>query len=183
MKQEKKVKDYFLDDELDIDRIIEEYNDFLQKLIVNMKLYEFTAEDKQEIIANTFYIILNNYNILDVEKYMSSYLAEILQVLVKEKETVNTERAYTAIDEQKIEHTTINDIDLLVEDRIYFEHILEVINISKDIDKDIFLLKYLNGLSYKEIAINLNLDLKEVKKRFLRLNKKIRRELSKGGCK
>ena len=60
MNEEKLIKSYKIETKLDLERIIEDYNNYLHKIIRNMNYYKFSAEDIEEIIADAFFIIWKN---------------------------------------------------------------------------------------------------------------------------
>lgn len=86
MKERKLIKDYKKDNnELDLEKIVDEYNSYIHKIIKNINYYRFSNEDIEEIVADTFFIIWKNKENLDENKKLSSYIAGIVRNLVKEK--------------------------------------------------------------------------------------------------
>ena len=61
MKERKLIKDYKKDNnELDLEKIVDEYNSYIHKIIKNINYYRFSNEDIEEIVADTFFIFLKN---------------------------------------------------------------------------------------------------------------------------
>lgn len=85
MKEGKIIKYYKNNNELDIEKIVDEYNKYIHKIIKNMNYYKFSSEDIEEIVADTFFIIWKNREKLDENKMLSSYIAGIVKNLVREK--------------------------------------------------------------------------------------------------
>lgn len=86
MKERKLIKDYKKDNnELDLEKIVDEYNSYIHKIIKNINYYRFSNEDIEEIVADTFFIIWKNKENLDENKKLNSYIAGIVRNLVKEK--------------------------------------------------------------------------------------------------
>ncbi len=85
MKEGKIIKYYKNNNELDIEKIVDEYNNYIHKVIKNMNYYKFSNEDIEEIVADTFFIIWKNREKLDENKMLSSYIAGIVKNLVREK--------------------------------------------------------------------------------------------------
>ena len=86
MKERKLIKDYKKDNnELDLEKIVDEYNSYIHKIIKNINYYRFSNENIEEIVADTFFIIWKNKENLDENKKLSSYIAGIVRNLVKEK--------------------------------------------------------------------------------------------------
>ncbi len=86
MKERKLIKDYKKDNnELDLKKIVDEYKNYIHKIIKNINYYRFSNEDIEEIVADTFFIIWKNKENLDEDKKLSSYIAGIVRNLVREK--------------------------------------------------------------------------------------------------
>ena len=86
MKERKLIKDYKKDNnELDLEKIVDEYNSYIHKIIKNINYYRFSIEDIEEIVADTFFLIWKNKENLYENKKLSSYIAGIVRNLVKEK--------------------------------------------------------------------------------------------------
>lgn len=79
----KLINDYIQDNELDLDKIIEDYSNYVYTIINNMVGNNLSLEDKEEIISDTFFIIWKNKsnNILKLD----AYIAGITRNLIKEK--------------------------------------------------------------------------------------------------
>ena len=68
-------------DDFDIDELIDKYNPYIKRIIYNMVGDNLSYEDKEEILADTFFVLWKNRNnkILSLD----SYIAGIAKNLVK----------------------------------------------------------------------------------------------------
>ena len=84
MKDNKEIKQYYKNNELDLETIIEEFTPYISKIINNMVSDSLNEDDKEEIASDVFFILWNNREKLDINKSMSSYLAGITKNVVRE---------------------------------------------------------------------------------------------------
>ena len=77
------LKDYIQNNELDLDRIVDNFSPYVRTIVNNMVGNNLSYEDKEEILSDTFFILWKNRNnnILS----LNSYIAGITKNLVKEK--------------------------------------------------------------------------------------------------
>ena len=179
MSTKKLIKEYKIDDTLDLEKIIKEYRSYIYKIIVNMTFQKLSKEDIEEIISDTFFIVWKNYQKLDDEKPISSYLAGITKNLVKEKQ--RGKKVSQALEELKYEVQDIRPLDMIYEER---EKIAMLENILKTMKKDeieIFKFYYYEGKSNREISKMFNISEFGVKSKLYRIRKKLKKELEKGG--
>lgn len=176
--KKKQIKQYKNNNNLDLEKIIEEYSSYICKIIKNMANY-ISQEDTEEIMLDTFFIIWKNKEKLEDEAVLSSYIAGIAKNLVKEK--IRVINIHSNIEDFE---NTIQDkikIDMLCEQREKIEIIEKTLKTMKQEDIDTFKLFYESGKKISEIAIILGISEFSVKSRLYRLRKKIKKELSKGG--
>ena len=57
MKKGEEIKKYRTNNNLEIEKIIEEYSGYVYKIIKNMAPQYLSAEDIEEIISDTFFIL------------------------------------------------------------------------------------------------------------------------------
>ena len=84
MKEYKEIKYYIENNELDLEKIINEYTSYTATIIKNMSKDNLSDEDKEEIISQVFFILWKNKEKLDINKCLSSYIAGITRNVVKE---------------------------------------------------------------------------------------------------
>ena len=177
MKEKKSIKQYKNNNELDMEKIIDEYSGYVYKIVTNMAI--IVEEDIEEIISDTFFVLWKNQQKLDEEKILSSYIAGIARNLVKEKSKVIKINANICDYENTIEENT--KIDMLCEQREKISVIEKCIKDMKKNDKLIFNFYYYSSMKITEIANALNISEFNVKSRLCRIRKKVRKELLKGG--
>ena len=90
MKNENAIYMYIKEDVLDIDKIIEDFSGYLYTIIQNAG--NFIKEDVQEIISDTYLILWNNQDKLDLDKKLSSHLVGIVKNLIKQKYKMNEQK-------------------------------------------------------------------------------------------
>ena len=82
-----KLSDYFINDKLDLDRIIDDFTPYIRTIIKNMSGNYFSYEDKEEILSDTFFILWKNrfYNILALDAYLTGIAKNIIREKFKKK--------------------------------------------------------------------------------------------------
>jgi len=173
----KEIKHYIKNNELDLEKIINEYSSYIATIINNMARDSLNNEDKEEIVSEVFFILWKNENKLDINKYLSSYIAGITRNVVKEylrKVKVN----FDISDYENIlySYDEINFLNNSVEKIRKIEKKLENM---KEIDKKVFLDFYYSSKSIKDIAEKYNMSEFSVKQRLYRIRKKIKKEAQK----
>ena len=175
MNQSKKISYYIKNNELDLEEIINDYSAYVSKIIDNMSKSFIKEADKEEIVLDVFFILWRNTNKLDINKYLSSYLAGITRNVVR-----------TYFSNNKIQFDDLSDYEnslYLSDDSKYFDEnyylILKIekkLNTMKKIDKEIFIDFYYSSESIKDIAKKYNMSEFSVKQRLYRIRKKIIKE-------
>lgn len=179
MKKRNEIKNYKSKHELDLEKIINEYSGYIYKIIENVNNPYLSNEDKEEIVADTFFILWKNREKLDDNKILSSYIAGIVRNLIKEKSRVIDIHYHIQDHENSISDK--KDIDMLYEQRETTRLIKEIVQQMKEEDIIIFKLYYYASKKIKEIAQMLNISEFNVKTRLYRIRKRIKQNLEKGG--
>ena len=174
MNSYKEIKHYIKNSELDLEKIINEYSSYTATIIDNMARNSLNDDDKEEIVSEVFFILWKNKNKLNVNKYLSSYIAGITRNVVKEylrKIKIN-------FDISDYENSLYNydRIDLLDNNVEEINKIEEKLKNMKEIDKIIFLDFYWYSKSIKDIAKEQKVSEFSVKQRLYRIRNKIRKE-------
>lgn len=170
----KEIKHYIKNNELDLEKIINEYSSYTATIIDNMARNSLKDEDKEEIVSEVFFILWKNKNKLNINKYLSSYIAGITRNVVKEylrKVKIN-------FDISDYENSLYNydKIDLLDDNVEEISKIEKKLKNMKEIDKTIFLDFYYSSKSIKDIAKEQKISEFSVKQRLYRIRNKIRKE-------
>ena len=174
MNSYKEIKYYIKNNELDLEKIINEYSSYTATIIDNMARNSLNDEDKEEIVSEVFFILWKNKNKLNVNKYLSSYIAGITRNVVKEylrKVKINFN-----ISDYENSLYNYDKIDLLDDNVEEISKIEEKLKNMKKIDKTIFLDFYYSFKSIKDIAKEQKISEFSVKQRLYRIRNKIRKE-------
>lgn len=168
----KQIKDYMKDNEFDIDKVIDDFSPYVKKIISNMVGENLSNEDKEEIVADTFFILWKNRlnNILSLDWYISG----IVRNLVKEKlrKSVLT---YNILDYEN--NLSSENQDTLIERRLKISELNAKLNKLNSIDKKIFIEFYYYSKSIKQISKILNISEGNVKIRLHRIKKKLKEKI------
>ena len=175
----KEIGNYYKNNELDLETIINEYSGYVYKIIENMAIQYLSKEDIEEIMSDTFVILWKNKEKLDKTKILSPYIAGITKNLVKEKSRVIN--IHSDIDDYENIIQDFLKIDMICEQRDKIAVIDKAIKNMKKIDKEIFELYYYSSMKYDEISKILNISEFSIKAKLFRIRKKIKKELLKGG--
>ena len=171
----KEIKYYIKNNELDLERIINEYSSYIAIIIKNMASTNLSNEDKEEIISEVFFILWKNKHKLDINKSLSSYIAGITRNLVKEylrKIKINVD-----ISDYENSLYGYDKIDFLDTNIQEIRHIEKKLENMKEIDKTIFLDFYYSSKSIKDIAKEQKMSEFSVKQRLYRIRNKIKKEV------
>ena len=175
MNKDREIKRYIKNNELDLERIINEYSSYIAIIINNMASTNLSNEDKEEIISEVFFILWKNKHKLDINKSLSSYIAGITRNLVKEylrKIKINVD-----ISDYENSLYGYDKIDFLDTNIQEIRHIEKKLENMKEIDKTIFLDFYYSSKSIKDIAKEQKMSEFSVKKRLYRIRNKIKKEV------
>ena len=165
MNKDREIKRYIKNNELDLERIINEYSSYIAIIINNMASTNLSNEDKEEIISEVFFI----------NKSLSSYIAGITRNLVKEylrKIKINVD-----ISDYENSLYGYDKIDFLDTNIQEIRHIEKKLENMKEIDKTIFLDFYYSSKSIKDIAKEQKMSEFSVKQRLYRIRNKIKKEV------
>lgn len=175
MSKDKEIKQYIKNNELDLEKIINEYSSYIATIINNMASTNLSNEDKEEIISEVFFILWKNKHKLDINKNLSSYIAGITRNLVKEY--LRKIKIDVDISDYENNLYSYDKIDFLDTEIQEIRNIEKKLENMKEIDKTIFLDFYYSSKSIKDIAIEHNISEFSVKQRLYRIRNKIKKEV------
>ena len=175
MNESKEIRHYIKNNKIDLEKIINEYSSYTATIRNNMANNSLNNEDKEEIVSEVFFILWKNKDKLDINKYLSSYIAGITRNVVKEylrKIKVN-------FDISDYENSLYNydKIDLLDNNVEEISKIEKKLENMKEIDTKIFLDFYYFSKSIKDIAKEQKISEFNVKQRLYRIRNKIKKEV------
>lgn len=178
MKEKKELENYIISENIDLDKIVDDYTPYLRTIIQNMIGNNLTEEDKEEIILDTFFILWKRYKENYYIKSLSSYIAGIARNLVREKLKA---LKYTIDIEQCENLIEYSNLDIYSQEREEINELYKKIKDLKEIDIKIINMFYYSSKSIKDIAKELKISEVNVKTRLHRIRKKIKQELKQGG--
>jgi len=177
LKEQKQLEDYYKNNEIDMDEMIEDFAPYITTIINNGTDNTISFEDKEEIFSDTFFILWKNRNRLNINVSLNSYLAGITKNLIKEK----YRKLKSFYDIAELENNISNSVNMYENDRELIFDVEQKIKRLKDIDMKIVNLFYYSSMSIKDIAKILNISELNTKTRLHRIRKKIKKELDSGG--
>lgn len=144
-------------------------------MINNAVANNLNFEDKEEIVADTFFVLWKNQTkeVTDLK----AYIAGIARNLIKEKLRKRKITCDISDYENIIE---FSNAELFSDERDDIEKIENSLENLKELDFKIVTMFYYSCQSIKEIAKNLNLSEINVKTRLFRIRQKIKKELGVG---
>ena len=173
----KQINDYYkINNELDWDRIIDDFTPYINTIIKNMSNDKLTYEDKEEILLDVFFILWKNKE--NILTSLNSYIAGITRNLVREK----CKKKKITYDISNYEDVlTDSSLDMSADERVEILQIENSFKNLKEIDFKIVNMFYYSSKSIKDIAKELNISKFNVANRLSRIRKKIKKQLNIGG--
>lgn len=149
--------------EIDLSLIIDEYSNYVYKIIDNIACKSLSFQDKEEIISDTFYLLWKNQSHID--KNLKAYLSAIARNCTYKK----LKNIKTTVDFDESQNIIVENTDRLLA-------IKERLDALNETEKEIFELYYVCGLKIKEIASLTNRTLGSTKMILLRIRKKFKED-------
>ena len=173
----KEIRKRVIKDEFDIDELIDKYSQYIKTIVYNMVGDNISYEDKEEILADTFFILWKNRNneILSLDSYISGITKNLVKEKLKKRKITYDISDY----ENVIEYSELQK--MYSAEREEISKIESILENFKKIDLDIFESFYYQDMSIKDIAKSKQLSEFNVKTRLYRIRKKIRKEFNDGG--
>ena len=177
----KTLENYVEKDKLNIEKVINDYSNFLYKFVKNNS-YNLNKEDFEEIVSDSFFVLWKNYKKLNLSDNIGNYLCGVSRNILLKKlrnnkvfnKNVNIEDYQNVLDCKK----DVEDMFYEQEKIGFIENI--VLNLDEE-SKEIFILFYYEQRKVKEISKILNISESKVKTRLHRIRKKLKKELKEGG--
>lgn len=170
----KPLENYYNNNEIDLDRIIDDFTPYITKIINNGTDNRLTVEDKEEIFSDTFFILWKNSARINIEISLKAYLTGITKNLIKERYRKLKITENISDYENDI---LLNSINWYESDKEIIYDVERKIKNLKNIDMQIITLFYYSSKSIQDIAKILNISKFSVKTRLHRIRRKIKREL------
>lgn len=174
-----KIHMYMLDSQLDIEKIIKDYTNYIYTIIRN-SYSNLSNEDIEEIILDVFMTLWKNQFKLDINKSMAAYISGITKNLIKYKKR-QIKNINDNIEDFEDKIMDITNIELVVMQNEREKIISNELEKLKQEDKEIFIEYYYSQKSIKEISIIFNMSESKVKSKLFRTRKKLQKILKKRG--
>lgn len=177
MIEEKIIENYFNKNELNIQKIIDDYYNYISTIVKNFQ--NVNIEDEEEIISDVFFIVWKNKDNLDKKLKFSPYIAGITKKVVYKKYKERTSKLiYDDFNEEFIDKF---NIEKLLEDKELNDCIIRNLKTLGEGEYLIFTKFYYEDKKIKDIAKELELSISNVKTKLHRTRKKVKEFLRIGG--
>ena len=177
MVKQQTISSYFNNGKLNIQKIIDEYYNYINTIIKNA--ITLSIEDEEELISDIFLIIWKNQHKLDGKLTFSPYIVGITKNIIYRK--YNELNKSLPIVEYEEELMDSFSIDKIIEKNEFNYLINKQLKEMEQIECDIFTQFYYEGKKVKEIAEKLKLTTSNVKTKLYRIRKKMKKILKLGG--
>ena len=175
MNDSKIINYYKSNNELDLEKIIKDYSNYINTIINNMAKLNLNDEDKEEIVSEVFFILWRNKDKLDYNKRLSSYIAGVTRNIVKEY--LRKKQIHFDISDYENSLYSYDNLELLNDNIEEIKKIEKKLETIKEIDRKIFIDFYYSSKSIKDIAKEQKISEFSVKQRLYRIRKKIKKEV------
>lgn len=164
---------------LNIEKVIEKYNNYIYTVIEHSIS---TPEDIEEILSDVFIVLWKNYKKLDKDINIKAYLVGITKNLIKKKyRNYNASHEIENIDDFENKINSHIDIQELMEENEKSKIVEDFIENLKSEDKKIFIMFYYQSKKIKEISRILKISETKVKVKLHRLRKIAKKKIKEGG--
>ena len=175
MNDSKIINYYKSNNELDLEKIIKDYSNYINTIINNMAKLNLNNEDKEEIVSEVFFVLWKNKDKLDYNKRLSSYIAGVTRNIVKEY--LRKKQIHFDISDYENSLYSYDNLELLNDNIEEIKKIEKKLETIKEIDRKIFIDFYYSSKSIKDIAKEQKISEFSVKQRLYRIRKKIKKEV------
>ena len=173
------LNNYLINGILDIDRILDDFYNYVYIIVKNGVSVSITDEDIEEIISDVFVAIWKNSKNLPDTMTLKPYLAGTVKNIIKNKyRRLKLDSSITDYEEELKDNF---DIEKITEENEQNRIIQETLKKLKKEEYDIFIMFYYEKKKIKQIAEVLKLSTSNVKTKLHRIRKIIKKNLEDGG--
>lgn len=176
LEENNKIYNYISEGILNIEKIIENYNNYIKKIIQTNKI-NLSKEDEEEIILDVYLTLWKNQKKLDINKNINSYIVGITRNLILKK--LRNKRITYNIEDYQNEMVSSLNMEILYFQNETNKKIIDYIEHMKKEDKDIFIYYYYKGKKIQEISSILDISQSKIKSKLYRIRKKIQKKFKK----
>lgn len=179
MEDTNQIKSYFINHQLDIKKVVNDYSRYIFTIVANMTKGFLKDEDIEEIISDIFLIIWKNQRKLKKEMPFKPYITVVTKNAVRNKIRSN-KNMIKLLELQEDIKSSFNLSDIL-ESQEESEIISKELDSMKDDDNKIFIMFYYHGKKVKEIAKELGYTEFNINTKLHRIRKRIKKVLEERG--
>lgn len=170
MKKENKIANYITKNGLDMPKIVDEYYNYISKIIKNSN--NISLEDEEEMISDVFLVLWKNQEKLDKNANLSPYIAGITKnIIYKKYRSINKNMQLSKYEGDIVDSFNIEKI---IEEREIDACIANSLQNIGNTEYEIFTKFYYQGKKVKDIAKEMNLSLSNVKTKLHRTRNKVK---------
>jgi len=155
------------------------FNRFYKELVIYANNFLFDQQASEDVVQDVFILLWENANTIDIRTSLKAYLfAMVRNKCLNYLKSIKITDDLNLIDLNSM-IVLDEDLDLTSEEEksIVYNHILKVIDTFPDSMQEVFKLKFIENLSYNEIAEELNISVNTVKTQLQRAKTKISQSL------
>ena len=177
MNKEKIIEEYIVRNNLDMEKVVDDYYNYISTIIKNS--YNFKVEDEDEMISDVFLIIWKNREKLRLKEKFSPYIAGITKKIIYRKyKEINKSMEIIQYEENIVDDF---NIDSIIEQREINNCIANNLKEIGETEYLIFTKFYYEGKRAGQIAKEMNMSVGNVKTKLHRTRIKIKEILKVGG--
>ena len=158
--------------EFNLEELVSKYTSYLNSIINIIAGTSLSYEDREEIIADTFFIIWRKQdeNIIDIKAYITGIAKNLILERFRKKKI--------EYDISEYENTIyFSTGELFSKERTHIEKVESKLEQLNNLDYKIVTMYYYSSKSIKDIAQELDMSESNVKTRLFRIRKKIKKSL------
>lgn len=177
MNKEKIIEEYIVKNNLDMEKVVDDYYNYISTIIRNS--HSFKIEDEDEMISDVFLIIWKNREKLRLKEKFSPYIAGITKRIIYRKyKEMNNSMEITQYEENM---TDDFNIDNIIEQREINNCIANNLKGIGETEYQIFTKFYYESKKVRQIAKEMNMSVSNVKTKLHRTRNKMKEILKVGG--
>lgn len=179
MKNKDILNNYISKNELEVEKLINDYYNYIYLVVKNMSSIAITDEDIEEILSDTFFAIWKNYRKLNKSTNIKAYLIGTAKNITRNKYRETTMNLNISEYEEQL--CAEFNVEKFTEEKEKIAEVKKIIKTLSEEEYDIFVCFYYEGMKVKEIAKSLNMTVSNVKVKLHRIRNLIKENLKNGG--
>ena len=173
------LKDYLVNGKIDMDKMLDDFYNYVYIIVKNTVSIAITNEDIEEIISDVFLAIWKNSKNLSDTTVLKPYLAGTSKNVIKNKYRMTELNFSISEYEEKIADSS--NLQEISEKNEQNNIIKDTLKILKQEDYNIFIMFYYESKTIKEISKILNCSESKIKVILHRVRRAIKKNIEDGG--